>query len=100
MYPFTIDLVLQVVRLDVRPKGLDKPRSTLFFDTENVPYKNGKVEQLLEKPLAYIAPSSGSTRNCSGYCCRCRMSRTFVGVSPVRLIVKPSRIGFEGLWCH
>lgn len=38
MYPFTIDLVLQVMRLDVCPKGLDNPRSTFFFDTENVPY--------------------------------------------------------------
>jgi hypothetical protein len=38
MYPFTVDFVLKVVRLDVCPKGLDKPRSTLFFNTQNVPY--------------------------------------------------------------
>ena len=28
------------------------------------------------------------------------MSRIFVGLSPVRLIVKPSRAGCEELWCH
>jgi hypothetical protein len=39
MYPFTINLVLQVVSLDVCPKGLDNPRSTFFFDTENVTYR-------------------------------------------------------------
>jgi hypothetical protein len=39
MYPFTIDLVLQVVRLDVSPKSLDNPCSTFFLDTQNVPYK-------------------------------------------------------------
>ena len=33
MYPFTIDLVLQVVRLDVSPKSLNDPCSTFFLDT-------------------------------------------------------------------
>ena len=39
MYPFTIYLILQVVRLDVCPKGLNNPRSAFFFNTKNVPYK-------------------------------------------------------------
>jgi hypothetical protein len=99
MYPFTINLVLQAVSLDVCPKGLDNPSSTFFLDIENVPYKVEKIGSCW-KTLVYILPSSGSTRNCSGYCCRCRMSRTFVGLSPVRLIVKPSRAGCEELWCH
>jgi hypothetical protein len=43
MYPFTINLVLQVVSFDVCPKGLDNPRSTFFFDTENVPYRVEKI---------------------------------------------------------
>ena len=43
MYPLTVNLVLQVVSLDVCPKGLDNPRSTFFFDTENVPYRVEKV---------------------------------------------------------
>jgi hypothetical protein len=43
MYAFTINLVLQVVSLDVCPKGLDNPRSTFFFDTENVPYSVEKI---------------------------------------------------------
>lgn len=43
MYPFTINLVLQVISLDVCPKGLDNPSSTFFFDTENVPYRTEKI---------------------------------------------------------
>ena len=99
MYPFTINFVLQVVSLDVCPKGLDNPRSTFFFDTEDVSYMVEKIDSC-SQTLVYILPSSATTRNCSGYCCRCRTSRTFVGASPVRLIVKPSRAGCEELWCH
>ncbi len=54
MYPFTIDLILQVVRLDVCPKGLDNSRSTFFFDTENVPYKVEKIGSCSQR-RSYIA---------------------------------------------
>ena len=43
MYSFTINLVLQVVSLDVCPKGLDNPRSTFFLDIKDVPYRVEKI---------------------------------------------------------
>lgn len=43
MYPFTINLVLQVISLDVCPKGLDNPSSTFFFDSENAPYRAEEI---------------------------------------------------------
>ena len=39
MYSLTVNLVLQVVRLDVGPKGMDDACSTFFFDAKNVPCK-------------------------------------------------------------
>ena len=50
--------------------------------------------------LVGFLPRSGSTRNCSWCCCKCRISRIFVSVSPVLRIMNPSRIGCEGFWCH
>lgn|ERR1700744_603867 len=40
MYPFTINLVLQIVRFDIGPQGLDNPGSALFFNAKYVTCKN------------------------------------------------------------
>jgi hypothetical protein len=56
MYPLTIDLILQVVRLDVRhgrPKGLDKPHSGFFFDAEDVPHK--KLNSWRQRRRSYMS---------------------------------------------
>ena len=54
MYPFTINLVLQVVSLDVCPKGLDNTRSAFFFDIKDIPYRVKKISSCLQRP-SYIS---------------------------------------------
>ena len=39
VYPFTINLVLQIVRFDIGPQGLDNPGSAFFFDAKYVTCK-------------------------------------------------------------